>query len=48
MIATDLLTTRVLQVDHLISHRFPLKDWGKAIDTARDPSKCMRSVVLMG
>ena len=48
MIATDLLTTRVLQVDHLISHRFPLKDWGKAIDTARDPSKCMRSIVLMG
>ncbi len=48
MIASELLASKVIQVDHLISHRFPLKDWGKAIDTARDPSKCMRSIVLMG
>jgi 2-desacetyl-2-hydroxyethyl bacteriochlorophyllide A dehydrogenase len=48
MIASELLASRVIQVDHLVSHRFPLQDWGKAIDTARDPSKCMRSIVLMG
>jgi 2-desacetyl-2-hydroxyethyl bacteriochlorophyllide A dehydrogenase len=48
MLASELLASRVIQVDHLISHRFPLKDWGKAIDTARDPAKCMRSIVLMG
>jgi 2-desacetyl-2-hydroxyethyl bacteriochlorophyllide A dehydrogenase len=47
MIAGELLTSRVIQVDHLVSHRFSLKDWGKAVDTARDPSKCMRSIVLM-
>jgi threonine dehydrogenase-like Zn-dependent dehydrogenase len=48
MIASELLASRVIQVDHLISHRFSLKDWGKAVDTARDPSGCMRSIVLMG
>ena len=48
MIAGELLASRVIQVDHLISHRFSLNDWGKAIDTARDPSKCMRSIVWMG
>jgi 2-desacetyl-2-hydroxyethyl bacteriochlorophyllide A dehydrogenase len=48
MLASELLASRVIQVDHLISHRFPLKDWGKAIDTARDPAKCMRSIALMG
>jgi len=48
MIASELLASRVIQVDHLVSHRFSLKDWGKAVDTARDPSGCMRSIVLMG
>ncbi len=45
-IAHELLASGVLKVDHLISHRFSLDDWAKAIDTARDPSKCMRSIVL--
>ena len=46
--AHELLASGVLQVDHLISHRFSLDDWPKAVDTARDPSKCMRSIILMG
>jgi 2-desacetyl-2-hydroxyethyl bacteriochlorophyllide A dehydrogenase len=46
-IAHELLASKVIQVEHLISHRFSLKDWGRAVDTARDPSKCMRSIVLM-
>jgi D-arabinitol dehydrogenase (NADP+) len=47
MTAHELLAGRVIQVDHLVSHRFSLGEWGKAIETARDPSKCMRAVVLM-
>lgn len=47
IVAHELLSRRVVQVEHLISHRFSLQDWGKAIDTARDPSKCMRAIVLM-
>lgn len=46
-IAHELLSNGVIQVEHLISHRFTLHDWGKAIETARDPSKCMRAIVLM-
>ncbi len=47
IVAQELLASGVIRVEHLISHRFPLADWGKAIETARDPSKCMRSIVLM-
>jgi 2-desacetyl-2-hydroxyethyl bacteriochlorophyllide A dehydrogenase len=47
IIAHELLFHGVIKVEHLISHRFSLQDWGKAIDTARDPSKCMRAIVLM-
>jgi 2-desacetyl-2-hydroxyethyl bacteriochlorophyllide A dehydrogenase len=47
IIAHELLASGVIQVEHLISHRFSLQDWGKAIDTARDPSKCMRAIVSM-
>lgn len=46
-IAHELLASKVIQVEHLISHRFSLKDWGSAVDTARNPSKCMRSIVQM-
>ena len=45
-LAHELLSSGVIQVEHLISHRFSLQEWGKAIDTARDPSKCMRAIVL--
>ena len=47
MIAHDLLASGVVKVEHLLSHRFPLKDWGRAIETARDPSRCMRAIVVM-
>jgi 2-desacetyl-2-hydroxyethyl bacteriochlorophyllide A dehydrogenase len=47
IIAHELLSSGVIQVEHLISHRFSLQDWGDAIHTARDPSKCMRAIVLM-
>jgi D-arabinitol dehydrogenase (NADP+) len=45
--AQELLASGVIKVEHLISHRFSLLDWGKAVETARDPSKCMRAIVLM-
>jgi D-arabinitol dehydrogenase (NADP+) len=45
IVAQELLASRVIQVDHLVSHRFPLEEWGQAIETAEDPSKCMRAVV---
>lgn len=47
IMAQELLASGVIKVEHLISHRFSLPEWGKAIETARDPSKCMRSIVLM-
>jgi D-arabinitol dehydrogenase (NADP+) len=47
IIAQELLANEVIKVEHLISHRFSLLEWGKAIETARDPSKCMRGIVLM-
>jgi 2-desacetyl-2-hydroxyethyl bacteriochlorophyllide A dehydrogenase len=47
IIAHELLSSGVIQVEHLISHRFSLQDWGDAVHTARDPSKCMRAIVLM-
>lgn len=47
IIAQELLSSGVIQVEHLISHRFSLQDWGNAVNTARDPSKCMRAIVLM-
>ena len=47
IIAQELLSRGTIKVEHLISHRFPLEDWGDAINTARDPSKCMRAIVLM-
>jgi D-arabinitol dehydrogenase (NADP+) len=47
IMAQELLASGVIKVEHLISHRFSLSDWGKAIETARDPSKCMRGIVLM-
>jgi len=46
-LAHELLASKVIQVEHLITHRFSLKDWGTAVDTARDPSKCMRAIVTM-
>jgi 2-desacetyl-2-hydroxyethyl bacteriochlorophyllide A dehydrogenase len=47
IMAQELLASGTLRVEHLISHRFPLTEWGKAIETARDPGKCMRSIILM-
>lgn len=47
IVAHELLASGVVHVEDLISHRFSLQDWGEAIDTARDPSKCMRAIVLM-
>ncbi len=47
IIAHELLASGVVQVEPLISHRFSLEEWGNAIDTARDPAKCMRAIVLM-
>ena len=46
-LAHELLSSGVIQVEHLISHRFTLPEWGKAIEIARDPSKCMRAIVLI-
>jgi len=47
IITHELLASGVIQVEHLIPHRFLLQDWGKAIDTGRDSSKSMRAIVLM-
>jgi len=47
IVAQELLASRVIQVDHLVSHRFSLAEWGRAIETAKDPSRCMRAVVRM-
>jgi len=47
IIAQELLANGVLRVEHLISHRFSLAEWGKAIETARDPSQCMRGIIRM-
>jgi 2-desacetyl-2-hydroxyethyl bacteriochlorophyllide A dehydrogenase len=47
IIAQELLASGVIKVEHLISHRFSLPDWGKAVETARDPSQCMRAIVNM-
>jgi len=47
IIAQELLASGVIKVEHLISHRFSLPDWGKAVETARDLSHCMRAVVAM-
>ncbi|HWU39909.1 MAG TPA: hypothetical protein VN203_19840 [Candidatus Acidoferrum sp.] len=46
IIAQEMLASGVIRVEHLISHRFSLQEWGKAIETDRDPSKCMRSIVI--
>jgi D-arabinitol dehydrogenase (NADP+) len=46
IIAQELLAEGVISVEHLISHRFPLSEWGKAIETSRDPATCMRAVIL--
>jgi threonine dehydrogenase-like Zn-dependent dehydrogenase len=47
IIAHELLSSGVIEVENLISHKFSLEDWGDAIEVARDPSKCMRAIVLM-
>ncbi|RPJ41716.1 MAG: alcohol dehydrogenase [Deltaproteobacteria bacterium] len=47
IVAQELLASKVIQVDHLVSHRFALDEWGRAIETAKDLSKCMRAVVRM-
>jgi len=47
VIAQELLASGMIKVEHLISHRFSIQEWGKAIETARDPAKGMRSIVLM-
>jgi hypothetical protein len=47
MVAHELLASSVLQVDHLVSPVLS-GEWAKAIDTTRDPSRCMRSIVFMG
>jgi len=36
-----------IKVEHLISDRFSLQDWGKAVETARNPSQCLRAIVNM-
>lgn len=46
IIAQELLAEGVISVEHLISHRFPLSQWGEAIETSRDPATCMRAVIL--
>jgi D-arabinitol dehydrogenase (NADP+) len=47
IIAQELLASGVIKVEHLISHRFSLQDWGRGVETARNPSRCMRAVVSM-
>jgi threonine dehydrogenase-like Zn-dependent dehydrogenase len=47
IIAQELLAKGMIRVEHLISHRYPLREWGAAIETSRDPVKCMRCVVVM-
>ena len=47
IIAQELLASGVIRVEHLISHRFSLLEWGKAIETSKDPATCMRAVILM-
>lgn len=43
--AHDLMASGKIEVKPLISHRFPLSQWGEAIDVARDPAKCTRVLV---
>lgn len=47
IVAQELLAEGVISVEHLVSHRFPLSDWGGAIETSRDPATCMRAVILI-
>lgn len=47
IIAQELLANGIVRVEHLISHRFSLPEWGKAVETSRDPAKCMRAVILI-
>jgi len=44
--AAELLSTKVLDVKSLITHRFPLSEFKKAIETAADPSKRPMKVIL--
>jgi D-arabinitol dehydrogenase (NADP+) len=46
IIAQELLASGVIRVEHLISHRFSLPEWGKAVETSRDSAKCMRAIIL--
>jgi 2-desacetyl-2-hydroxyethyl bacteriochlorophyllide A dehydrogenase len=45
IIAQELLSRKVVEVEHLVSHRFELKDWARAVETARDHSRCMRAII---
>jgi threonine dehydrogenase-like Zn-dependent dehydrogenase len=47
IIAQELLASGVITVEHLISHRFPLMEWERAIETSKDPATCMRAVIAM-
>ena len=46
IISQELLASGVVAVEHLVSHRFPLMEWGRAIETSRDPARCMRAVIV--
>jgi len=46
IIAQELLAAGVIGVEHLVSHRFPLSQWGQAVDVSRDPATCMRAVIV--
>ncbi len=45
-LALDLLARRVLDVKGLITHRFPLTEFEKAIETASDPAKKSVKILL--
>jgi len=47
IIAQELLASGVIKVEHLISHRFSLQEWGKAVETSSNPAICMRAIILM-
>ena len=47
IIAQQLLASGVIRVEHLISHRFSLPEWGKAVETSKDLATCMRAIILI-
>ena len=45
-LTVDLLLKKKLSIDGLITHRFPLEQWRKAVRTSKDKSSGSIKVVL--